>query len=144
MVVADFRADLAMQIAVFSARPYDRRFLEEANLREGAGQPFQFVYFDAALDVHTAALAQDCAAVCVFVNDRLDAPVLQVVLSSGGAELPVFPGVELSVVGKEKGVMTEEVIALPTLSMDMLPRVQRKPQSCLCLSIYIFLHALQR
>lgn len=83
MVVADFRADLAMQIAVFSARPYDRRFLEEANLREGAGQPFQFVYFDAALDVHTAALAQDCAAVCVFVNDRLDAPVLQALHALG-------------------------------------------------------------
>jgi hypothetical protein len=49
MVVADFRAGLAMQIAVFSARPYDRRFLEEANQHEGAGQDFQFVYFDAAL-----------------------------------------------------------------------------------------------
>ncbi|MGE8223330.1 MAG: 2-hydroxyacid dehydrogenase, partial [Stenotrophomonas sp.] len=65
-----------MQIAVFSARPYDRRFLEEANQRDAAGEGFVFVYFDAALDVHTAALAQDCAAVCVFVNDRLDAPAL--------------------------------------------------------------------
>ena len=65
-----------MQIAVFSARPYDRRFLDEANQRDAAGQGFAFVYFDAALDVHTAALAQDCVAVCVFVNDRLDAPVL--------------------------------------------------------------------
>jgi D-lactate dehydrogenase len=83
MVVADFRAGLAMQIAVFSARPYDRSFLEEANQHEGAGQDFQFVYFDAALDVHTAALAQDCAAVCVFVNDRLDAPVLQALHALG-------------------------------------------------------------
>ena len=65
-----------MQIAVFSARPYDRRFLEEANARDAAGQGFDFVYYDAALDAHTAVLARDCGAVCVFVNDRLDAPVL--------------------------------------------------------------------
>ncbi|MBE4916901.1 2-hydroxyacid dehydrogenase, partial [Enterobacter cloacae complex sp. P4RS] len=72
-----------MQIAVFSARPYDRRFLDEAKLREAAGQGYTFVYFDAALDVHTAALAQDCAAVCVFVNDRLDAAVLRALHALG-------------------------------------------------------------
>ena len=49
-----------MQIAVFSARPYDRRFLDEANQRDAPGNGFAFVYFDVALDVHTAALAQDC------------------------------------------------------------------------------------
>ena len=69
--------------AVFSARPYDRRFLDEANQRDATGQGFAFVYFDAALDVHTAALAQDCAAVCVFVNDRLDAPVLHALHALG-------------------------------------------------------------
>ncbi len=72
-----------MQIAVFSARPYDRRFLDEANQRDADGQGYAFVYFDAALDVHTAALAQDCAAVCVFVNDRLDAPVLHALHALG-------------------------------------------------------------
>ena len=72
-----------MKIAVFSARPYDQRFLEEANQRRGAGQSFEFLYFDAALEVHTAALAQDCEAVCVFVNDRLDAPVLQALHALG-------------------------------------------------------------
>ncbi|MDC7800584.1 2-hydroxyacid dehydrogenase [Stenotrophomonas maltophilia] len=72
-----------MQIAVFSARPYDRRFLDEANQRDAAGDGFAFVYFDVALDVHTAALAQDCAAVCVFVNDRLDAPVLHALHAVG-------------------------------------------------------------
>ncbi len=72
-----------MKIAVFSARPYDRRFLDEANQRDGAGQGFEFLYFDAALDVHTAALAQDCTAVCVFVNDCLDAPVLHALHALG-------------------------------------------------------------
>lgn len=72
-----------MKIAVFSARPYDQRFLEEANQRRGAGQSFELLYFDAALEVHTAALAQDCEAVCVFVNDRLDAPVLEALHALG-------------------------------------------------------------
>ncbi|MBK0027154.1 2-hydroxyacid dehydrogenase [Stenotrophomonas sp. S48] len=72
-----------MQIAVFSARPYDRRFLDEASAQQGAGQGHELVYFDAALDLHTAPLAQGCAAVCVFVNDQLDAPVLQA-LHAGG------------------------------------------------------------
>lgn len=72
-----------MKIAVFSARPYDQQFLDEANQRRGAGPLFEFLYFDAALDLHTAALAQDCEAVCVFVNDRLDATVLQALQALG-------------------------------------------------------------
>ncbi len=63
-----------MRTAVFSARPYDRRFLDEA--RRSAGFAFEFVYFDAALTADTAALADGCQAVCVFVNDRLDAATL--------------------------------------------------------------------
>ncbi|KAG1264490.1 hypothetical protein G6F65_014358 [Rhizopus arrhizus] len=83
MVGRAFHPGPSMQIAVFSARPYDRRFLEEANQRDADGQGYAFLYFDAALDVHTAALAQDCAAVCVFVNDRLDAPVLHALHALG-------------------------------------------------------------
>lgn len=83
MVGRELQPGPVMQIAVFSARPYDRRFLDEANQRDATGQGFAFVYFDAALDVHTAALAQDCAAVCVFVNDRLDAPVLHALHALG-------------------------------------------------------------
>lgn len=66
-----------MKTAVFSARPYDRHFLDEANARDHAGQGFELAYFDVALDASTAGLAAGCEAVCVFVNDRLDAPVLQ-------------------------------------------------------------------
>jgi D-lactate dehydrogenase len=43
----------------------------------------EFAYFEASLDVHTAALAQECEAVCVFVNDQLDAPVLQALHAMG-------------------------------------------------------------
>lgn len=72
-----------MRTAVFSARPYDRRFLDQANARDHAGQGFELVYFDVALDASTAGLAQDFDAVCVFVNDRLDAPVLRALHALG-------------------------------------------------------------
>jgi D-lactate dehydrogenase len=72
-----------MKTAVFSARPYDRRFLEEANARDHSGQGFEFAYFDVALDASTVGLAQGFDAVCVFVNDRLDAPVLNALQALG-------------------------------------------------------------
>lgn len=72
-----------MKIAVFSARPYDRRSLDACNQQGYAADGFEFIYFDATLDAHTAALAQDCDAVCVFVNDRLDAPVLKALHALG-------------------------------------------------------------
>lgn len=66
-----------MKIAVFSARPYDRLSLDEANAARAVPGPFEFQYYEATLDTHTAALANGCDGVCVFVNDRLDAPILQ-------------------------------------------------------------------
>ncbi|MDO9402644.1 MAG: 2-hydroxyacid dehydrogenase [Polaromonas sp.] len=69
-----------MHIAVFSTQPYDRRFLDEAWQRHGNVEP---VYLEAALSLRTAALAQGCEAVCVFVNDVLDAPVLQALQQAG-------------------------------------------------------------
>lgn len=72
-----------MQLAVFSARPYDRRFLEEARAQGAGPAGLECHYFDAALAPDTAALARGCEAVCVFVNDRLDAPTLQA-LAQGG------------------------------------------------------------
>ncbi|OEZ00291.1 MULTISPECIES: 2-hydroxyacid dehydrogenase [Stenotrophomonas] len=72
-----------MKTAVFSARPYDRHFLEAANQQRGTADAFTFEYFDVGLDLATATLAQDCQAVCVFVNDRLDAPVLRALHTLG-------------------------------------------------------------
>src|SRR5689334_23736863 len=59
----------AMRVAVFSTKAYDRRFLEAAN--RGFGHRLD--YFEARLDASTAALAEGYPAVCVFVNDRVDA-----------------------------------------------------------------------
>jgi D-lactate dehydrogenase len=53
-----------MQVAVFSARPYDRRFLDRANAR---GE-HALVFHEARLTAASAPLAQGADAVCVFVT----------------------------------------------------------------------------
>lgn len=64
-----------MKVAVFSAKPYDRSFLDAANTC--AGGPHIIVYFDAHLDDATAALAIGADVVCPFVNDRVTRSVLE-------------------------------------------------------------------
>jgi D-lactate dehydrogenase len=61
-----------MRTAVFSSQPYDRRFLERANRTHH----HDLVFFEARLDASTAKLAVGFEAVCVFVNDTLDAAAL--------------------------------------------------------------------
>jgi D-lactate dehydrogenase len=60
-----------MDIAVFSNKPYDRQFLDTA----AAGR-HRLTYLEARLTPVTALLAQGCGAVCAFVNDQIDKPVL--------------------------------------------------------------------
>jgi D-lactate dehydrogenase len=60
-----------MDVAVFSTKPYDRAFLEEA----AAGQ-HRLTYLEARLTPATALLAQGAQAVCAFVNDQVDDAVL--------------------------------------------------------------------
>ncbi|HYH40420.1 MAG TPA: 2-hydroxyacid dehydrogenase [Burkholderiales bacterium] len=71
-----------MNIAVFSAKGYDREFLSAANASAG----HRITYFDAPLDGATAALAAGYEAVCVFVNDEADAGTLEA-LARGGTRL---------------------------------------------------------
>ncbi|NHZ83167.1 2-hydroxyacid dehydrogenase [Massilia sp. CCM 8695] len=72
-----------MKIAVFSTQAYDRRFLDEALAAHPTRQQIALEYQEAALALHTVALAQGCDAVCAFVNDRLDAPVLEALHQCG-------------------------------------------------------------
>ena len=71
-----------MKIAVFSAKRYDREFLDAAN----AGAGHQLRYFDAPLDLESVALAAGHDAVCIFVNDTADAAVIEA-LAAGGTRL---------------------------------------------------------
>lgn len=71
-----------MNVAVFSTKPYDREFLQAAN--EGHGHNLTF--FEPHLTESTAPLADGFACVCAFVNDDLNATVLQR-LADGGTTL---------------------------------------------------------
>lgn len=61
-----------MKVAVFSAKEYDRRFLEAANRGR-----LELEFFDERLDDKSAESGARFPAVCAFVNDPLDANVLQ-------------------------------------------------------------------
>lgn len=62
-----------MKVAVFSAKPYDREFLQAANAQRG----HELVYLEARLSPATAVLGTEFPTVCAFVNDILDAAVLE-------------------------------------------------------------------
>lgn len=71
-----------MRTAVFSTKSYDRQFLQAAN----AQFQHELHFFEPKLTLETAPLARGFEAVCVFVNDQLDAEVLGQ-LSENGVRL---------------------------------------------------------
>jgi len=68
-----------MRIAVFSTKPYDRTSLEEANRDHG----HELAFFEPRLTPETATLAEGYEGVCAFVNDQVDARVVET-LAHGG------------------------------------------------------------
>ncbi len=68
-----------MKIAVFSTKAYDRQFLDEENKHHN----HEIAYFEGRLREASAPLANGYDAVCVFVNDMLDKPTLEI-LKQGG------------------------------------------------------------
>jgi len=61
-----------MRLTVYSTKPYDRKYLTEANI--GCGHDIRFC--EAHLSLESVALARDRDAVCIFVNDQADRAVL--------------------------------------------------------------------
>src|SRR5690606_11734414 len=72
------RMERGMRVAIFSAKAYDREFLTLANRER-----HELLFHELPLNANTALLAQNCAAVCCFVNDHLDAAVLQQLATQG-------------------------------------------------------------
>lgn len=68
-----------MKVAVFSTKPYDRQFLEATNAEFG----HELVFFETHLTQETSLLAAGFPAVCVFVNDQLDASILRAIRENG-------------------------------------------------------------
>lgn len=85
-----------MKVAVFSTKSYERTFLEAANAEYG----HELVFFEPRLTSDTSALAAGFPAVCVFVNDRLDAKTLSMLASQGTKTIALrcagFNNVELN------------------------------------------------
>lgn len=71
----------AVQIVVFSAKRYDRQFIEQANL--AAGEPHRLIFHETRLDSHSAIIAKGAEAVCSFVNDEVDRSVLRILHDNG-------------------------------------------------------------
>ena len=62
-----------MKLVLFSTQQYDRNFFNLFN----SDSAFQIEFFEEALTRKTADLAQGADAVCVFVNDKVNATVME-------------------------------------------------------------------
>jgi len=67
-----------MKIAVFSAKSYDREYLNNAN----NDYKYELEYFEAPLNPRTAPLSQGFDAVCVFVNDQVNKETLEILAAN--------------------------------------------------------------
>ncbi|KAI1142633.1 D-isomer specific 2-hydroxyacid dehydrogenase [Hypoxylon sp. FL0543] len=73
-----------MQLAVFSAKPYDKQYLTSARATElDSTSGVDIVYHEFALSLETVSLVKDARAICVFVNDDLSANVLESLHEAG-------------------------------------------------------------
>lgn len=69
-----------MKIVFFSAKPYDRDFFESCN----SHYHFELEFWETHLGPHIAdAIKSGTDAVCVFVNDKLTAEVIEVLAQKG-------------------------------------------------------------
>jgi len=67
-----------MQVAIYSTKPYDRHYFEAAN-----ADGHKLIFLEARLDPNTIATASGAQAVCVFVNDTVNAEVIDALARQG-------------------------------------------------------------
>ena len=70
-------------MAMFSAKPYDRRSFDAANTDGSDGPSVEIQYHESRLNRSTAGYAAGADVVCAFVNDNLSAEVLEVLSGAG-------------------------------------------------------------
>src|SRR5262245_35992929 len=70
-----------MRVAVFSTKNYDRQFLQPAAAKSG----HELLFLEPRLTAQTAVLAKGYPAICSFVNDHLNAALLDA-LAAGGTK----------------------------------------------------------
>lgn len=71
-----------IELAFFSSKAYDEKSFTNIMPKD----QYRIHYHDFRLTPKTAKLAQNCVAICAFVNDDLSAPVLEI-LAAGGTKL---------------------------------------------------------
>lgn len=71
-----------MKIAFFDTKPYDKPFFEQSGEKYG----IKYKFFETKLCADTAELAHGYDGVCIFVNDSVDADVIEK-LHQGGVKL---------------------------------------------------------
>ena len=103
-----------MKITFFSTKPYDKEFFDKVN------QDFNFEldYFETHLGPHILNVIDHSDAVCAFVNDKLDAEVLESLAKKGvkyiGLRCAGFNNVDLEA-AKELGI---QVVRVPAYSPE--------------------------
>ena len=68
-----------MEIAFFSAKPYDRASFNAVNQAYG----HELTFFEPRLTSETVVLAANFLTVCVFINDELDETTLRALSANG-------------------------------------------------------------
>ncbi|MEM1137108.1 MAG: 2-hydroxyacid dehydrogenase, partial [Bacteroidota bacterium] len=68
-----------MKVAVFSTKKYDEDYFKAHN----SNNDIEFVFFEATLSKSTAQLANGFEAICIFVNDKGDREVLEILYDGG-------------------------------------------------------------
>jgi len=68
-----------MKITFFSTQPYDRDFFIKGNAAYG----FEYTFFETHLGPHIVQAVEPTDAICVFVNDKVTAAVIEVLAQKG-------------------------------------------------------------
>ncbi len=68
-----------MKVAFFNTKSYDRKSFEEVNTT----YRHELFYLEPSLNWDTRALAVGCKAICIFVNDKVDAELIQYLAENG-------------------------------------------------------------
>ncbi|KAL1839660.1 hypothetical protein VTJ49DRAFT_1270 [Mycothermus thermophilus] len=100
-----------IKLAVFSAKPYDKKYLAQVAQDKFPGSVEVF-YYDFALRPKTISVVKGVDAVCAFVNDDLSAPVLRALHEAGVRAVLLrcagYNNVDLAV-AKELGIFVARV-----------------------------------
>lgn len=124
-----------MSVIVFSSKPYDKDFFEAENAAQQHG--FELIFLEGQLNEVTVQLLptdQSIVAVCVFVNDIVNAAVLDKLAERGVKNLALrcagFNNVDLAY-AKEKGIVVSRVDAyspecVAEMAMALIMTLNRK------------------